>query len=181
MTALFADRYDNLRHAATIAPNGIAVEFGVHSGRTLTVIRQHHKGKVIGFDSFEGLPETWRPGFEQGHFAAGTIPAVDGTVIVVGLFNDTVPKVFAHLDEPLTLVHFDADLYSSTAFTLEAVTPYLGERSIFVFDELVNYPGWQHHEHRAYREWLAAHPNFITREISRVPSHQQVTYEIIRK
>jgi hypothetical protein len=181
MTLTFTDRYDSLRYAASMSPRGTAVEFGVHSGRTLTMIREHFKGSVIGFDSFNGLPETWRPGFEEGHFATTRIPLVANATIVVGLFEQTVPGVFESLTAPITLVHFDADLYSSTAFALEQVTPYLGERCMFVFDEYVNYPGWEQHEHLAFREWREKYPQFITTSVGRVPSHQQAIFEIVRR
>jgi hypothetical protein len=181
MTLTFTDRYENLRYAASGSSQGTALEFGVHSGRTLTVIRDHHTGPVIGFDSFKGLPETWRPGFEEGHFATTRIPYISNAAIVVGLFEETVPSVLESLTAPITLVHFDADLYSSTAFALEHVTPYLGEKCMFIFDEYVNYPGWEEHEHLAFREWRNTYPNFITTSVSRVPSHQQATFEIVRR
>ena len=34
-------------------------EFGVASGRTVTIIAEQTPGPVYGFDSFEGLPESW--------------------------------------------------------------------------------------------------------------------------
>ena len=181
MTLTFADRYENLHHAASISHEGTAVEFGVHSGRTLSVIRERHIGPVLGFDSFKGLPETWRQGFEQGHFATTRIPIVENTSIIVGLFQDTVPGILASITEPITLAHFDADLYSSTSFALEHITPHIGQRCIFIFDEYENYPGWEEHEHLAFQQWQEEHQNFTVSPISRVPSHEQFTFEIVRR
>jgi hypothetical protein len=181
VTAHFDNRHDNLRHACRIADQGVALEFGVHSGRTLEILQDHHDGPVIGFDSFKGLPETWRPGFEKGHFATTRIPVMKNTAVVVGTFEDTLPGVLDYLDRPVTLVHFDADLYSSTKYALDEVAPYLGDRCIFVFDEYFNYPGWEQHERRAFHEWRATHDIFRINKISDVPSHQQVTFEIVRR
>ena len=61
---------DLLRFAIeNISFDGLILEFGVFSGRTVN----HIAGlvgaqKVYGFNSFEGLPEAWRPGFEKGTF-----------------------------------------------------------------------------------------------------------------
>ena len=40
--------------------NGIWIEFGVYNGHSITYISNFTKNIVYGFDSFEGLPETWR-------------------------------------------------------------------------------------------------------------------------
>lgn len=181
MSLTFPDAFANLQHAVSISSEGTAFEFGVFSGRTLSLIREHHRGPVFGFDSFKGLPETWRSGFEKGHFATKDIPVVEGATIVVGLFNKTVPKTLKALEYPITLVHFDADLYSSTAYALKQVTKHLADRCVFVFDEYSNYPGWENHEYRAFMEWQSANPDFEVTQISSVPSHEQATFEVSRK
>jgi hypothetical protein len=38
---------------------GLWLEFGVCSGRTINLISTNTKNKVYGFDSFFGLPENW--------------------------------------------------------------------------------------------------------------------------
>lgn len=132
--------------------NGWAVEFGVYSGYSLNLIAGHMP--VIGFDSFEGLPEDWRPGFPKGTFSAPPIAAPGNAMIVPGLFSDTVPTFpFPELE----LVHIDCDLYSSTVTALEAITPRVSAGTIIVFDE---YEGMNEDgsifddEKRAFNEWL---------------------------
>ena len=47
------------------------LEFGVFEGETMRWWSQHLDtpgARFVGFDSFEGLPEAWRPGFAAGQF-----------------------------------------------------------------------------------------------------------------
>ena len=150
---------ETLAHALSLAPTGgMALEFGVYSGTTLSQIAAARGGTdVFGFDSFEGLPEDWRAGFRAGTFAVEEIPQVDGADLVVGWFSDTLPAFLDAHPGPVDLLHLDADLYSSTATVLELVGPRLRPGSVVVFDEYLNHPGWQDGEHRAWREHVAAH------------------------
>lgn len=135
-------------------PVGWAVEFGVYSGYSLAIIAAHMP--VIGFDSFEGLPEDWRDGFPKGMFDTQGIPfrIPSNAMAVKGWFEDTVPT-FPF--PALGLVHIDCDLYSSTVTALEAVTPYVDIDTILVFDEFHSYPEAAHHEMKAFGEWCAKH------------------------
>ncbi|GLZ52735.1 class I SAM-dependent methyltransferase [Actinomycetospora sp. NBRC 106378] len=149
---------ETLAHALALAPRGgMALEFGVYSGTTLRQIAGDRGGAVFGFDSFEGLPEDWRAGFRAGTFAVDTLPEVDGAELVVGWFSETLPGFLDSHPGPVDLLHLDADLYSSTATVLELVGPRLRSGSVVVFDEYLNHPGWQDGEHRAWREFVAAH------------------------
>ena len=51
-----------------ITLSGYYLEFGVFSGKTINHIAKKIKYNIYGFDSFEGLPEFWREGFEKGTF-----------------------------------------------------------------------------------------------------------------
>ena len=158
-----------------VAPDphgGWAVEFGVYSGYSLSLIAAHMP--VIGFDSFKGLPEDWREGFPKGSFAIPEDgPSVQDILlmgpqrmVVAGWFEDTVPTFpFPHL----SLVHVDCDLYSSTVEVLRAVTPHVGPGTIFVFDEFDNYPGWEEHEAKAWSEWCVRH----NANVSLIAEHDQ--------
>ncbi|WP_051085893.1 class I SAM-dependent methyltransferase [Actinomycetospora chiangmaiensis] len=155
----FPTPHETLAHALSLAPTGgMALEFGVYSGRTLRQIAAARAGSgVYGFDSFEGLPEDWRAGFRAGTFAVEELPTVEGAELVVGWFADTLPAFLAEHPGPVDLLHLDADLYSSTTTVLELVGPRLRPGSVVVFDEYLNHPGWQDGEHRAWREYVAAH------------------------
>ncbi len=152
----FNNSIATLEYALSLAPpDGMALEFGVYRGRTLTVIaeaRKHHQ--VFGFDSFQGLPEDWRSNLPAGTFATEQLPDVAGAELVVGWFNDTLPDFLANHPGPVAFLHLDADLYSSTATVLEHVGPRLLPGSVIVFDEYFNYPGWEQHEHRAWQEFV---------------------------
>lgn len=149
---LRVDPLDTLRDAVRAAPaDGMALEFGVATGATLRVLAEERPGGVFGFDSFAGLPEPWRPGYDAGEFAQEP-PEVAGAELVVGLFADTLPGFLADHPGPVAFLHVDCDLYSSTATVLEHVGARFVEGTVVLFDEYVNYPGWQEHEHRAWCE-----------------------------
>lgn len=137
-----------LQHVLGQRPSGTALEFGVGKGTTIRMIAEVMP--VIRFDSFQGLPEDWRWGYDAGMFACEP-PAIPGVTLVAGLFADTLPG-FDWPDE-IGLVHLDADLYSSTSLALEHVGPRLRPGCYVVFDEYHNYPGHEQHEMRAWREF----------------------------
>lgn len=141
--------HDALKHVLAKRPQGHAVEFGVYKGVTLRMIAEVMP--VTGFDSFEGLPEDWRPGFSKGRFATTTIPQVPNADLVVGMFEDTIPDWTP--PAPLGLVHLDADLYSSTATVLKYLEPHLQPGCWIVFDEFHGYDGCEQHEARAWEEF----------------------------
>jgi hypothetical protein len=153
------NKTDTLRAALACAPQeGLFLEFGVATGSTLKVIvEKAPAGSVHGFDSFEGLPEHWRPGFPAGAFATEQLPSVPGANLVVGWFDDTLPGFLKEYPDPVAFLHLDADLYSSTRTVLEALADRLREGTVILFDEYFNYPGWEEHEHRAWTEFVAEH------------------------
>lgn len=133
---------------------GLALEFGVGDGASLHCISR--KMRTVGFDSFEGLPEDWRPGFNRGMFACDPPPAYPNERLVIGLFEDTLPRLrmVADTNEPLALVHIDCDLYSSTRTVLQFVGPLLRKGTVIVFDEWHGYPEAEKHEQRAWGEYV---------------------------
>ncbi len=150
----FPDKWTLLDHALRVAPqHGLVLEFGVAAGATLSRIAAA-RSPAHGFDSFEGLPEDWRPGYERGRFRRDQRPEVRGAHLHVGWFADTLPVFLARHDGPLAFVHFDADLYSSTATVLSLAEERFKPGTVMLFDEYWNYPGWEQHEHRALTEFL---------------------------
>ena len=146
----------------------VAIEFGVFSGATLRIIRDNFSNEVYGFDSFEGLPETWREGFEEGHFRTNAIPEINGAKLIIGLFQDTLVRFLDKLKNKISVIHMDADLYSSTIYCLNLIGPYLAEKSVIIFDEWHNYDGCEDHEQRAFKEWLALNPDITATKIGSV-------------
>lgn len=139
-------------------PDTLWLEFGVASGYTINTISCFTDDIVYGFDSFEGLPEDWRDGFEKGHFTRfGILPTVNKNVCLIkGLFTDTLPNFLQIHNKKISFIHMDADLYSSTKFVLDTVKEYIDEYCIIVFDELVNYPGFdgEKGELKAFYEFI---------------------------
>jgi predicted O-methyltransferase YrrM len=156
--AVFWHPHDTLRFAVDeVAGHGLALEFGVASGTTLEIIAKSlsEEFRVVGFDTFDGLPEDWRTGYRAGEFKQDAIPDVAGAEIVSGLFEDTLPRFLAECDQPVAFAHLDADLYSSTKTVLDLIGDRLSAGAVLVFDEFFNFHGWQDHEYRAWQEFLA--------------------------
>lgn len=152
----FSHPHATLEYALSLAPRGgMALEFGVYTGTTLTIIATARQGgRVYGFDSFKGLPEHWRAGFAAGTFATETVPEIPGAELVAGWFDEVLPGFMETHPGPVDFLHIDADLYSSAATVLNLVGPHLRQGSVVVFDEFFNYPGWQEHEYRAWTEYV---------------------------
>lgn len=163
-----------LKHAmGQASAKGLILEFGVATGRTIRHIAGLTPRLIHGFDSFEGLPEFWRTGYDRGVFAQDMPAVPDNVRLHKGWFSETLSPFLSATDEPVALLHIDCDLYSSTAFVLDALKDRIVEGTVVVFDEYFNYPGWKQHEHRALREFVA-NTGAQYRFDSYVPSHQQV-------
>lgn len=152
--SLLAHVLDCIKHGDL---DGWAIEFGVGTGTTLEMISSVLP--VIGFDSFMGLPEDWRPGFGKGRFRADPPKGLINATLVAGWFDDTVPDY--DWPDKISLVHFDADLFSSTITCLNAIGPYLEPGCFLVFDEFHgftdDYDGEMPGEQRAFRDYAEAH------------------------
>ena len=134
--------------------DGTMMELGVWQGASFRQIcRLAHPRKVYGFDWFRGLPEDWDyPGSARTGDMDGAIPdCPDNGEFVVGLVGDTLPGFVAN--HPLaSFVHFDMDLYSSTATALRYIKFQPG--AILAFDEIDAHVRNMNGEQKAFREWL---------------------------
>jgi predicted O-methyltransferase YrrM len=134
---------------------GHYLEFGVYRGSSINQIASRVSQDVYGFDSFEGLPERWRDGFDRGHFKVGRLPRVLGNVrLVKGWFEDTLPAFLRDHDGPVAFLHVDCDLYASTKTIFDSLEERIVPGTVIVFDEYFNYPGWRHGEKKAFEEFI---------------------------
>lgn len=178
--------YSVLREVLADNPQGWAIEFGVYSGASLSMIAQ--RMPVIGLDSFEGLPEDWREGFPRGSFTPvddlglprpGTYitPPPMNAMLVQGWFQDSLAVLRERGLPKFGLVHIDCDLYSSTVMALDGIADSIGEGTWIVFDEFHNYPGWEDHEALAWTEFCVKQRVLVDAMIER-PGQQEVAFRI---
>jgi hypothetical protein len=141
------------RVAPKANPNKLWLEFGVHTGQTINYLSRFAQ-IMYGFDSWEGLPEDWQPGFEKGTFSTGGVmPDVEKNVVLIkGMFEDTLPYFLRTTPGQVGLLHIDCDLYSSTKTVLNLLRDRLAHGTVIIFDELVNYNGYENHEFKALNE-----------------------------
>jgi hypothetical protein len=158
--------------------DGLFCEFGVYRGITINIIASKTEATVHGFDSFEGLPEKWREGFDEGTFKMNGLPRVrDNVVLHKGWFDETVPRFAEQHPGPIAFLHMDADLYSSTKTVFDGLGDQIVEGTIIVFDEFLYYPGWQVGEFKAFHE-MVEERRMSFEYIGRVEEGQQVAVRI---
>ncbi len=135
---------------------GLYLEFGVGRGKSIRWIGAEADRTVYGFDTFDGIPEYWN-GNPVGAFAQKKLPKVpDNVQFQIGLFDATLPGFLAEHSAPVSFLHVDCDLYSSTVTIFDALGPRLQPGAIVLFDEYYNFPRWQEHEFKAFQEFVAA-------------------------
>lgn len=130
------------------------IEFGVASGSSFKWwlnFNQSAESNFAGFDTFEGLPESWG-GYKKGEMSF-KIPDItdERAEFYKGLFQATfVPfleKNGNRFTESMTIVYLDADLFSSTIFVLSQVYRFLKKGDLILFDEFCV----PNHEFLAYK------------------------------
>lgn len=140
-----------------ISLDGDYAEFGVFRGNAARLILALMTGerKLHLFDSFEGLPEDWTHAKKAGAFklAEGEVPRFNPkrTTVHKGWFKDTVPGFGQSTTAPLSFIHMDADLYSSTIDVMFNINHLIVPGTIILFDEYAM--GESDDEHRALLEW----------------------------
>ena len=116
-------------------------EFGVASGssfRWWLGKNGNQSSRFYGFDTFQGLPEAFGP-FGKGSMAhkLESFQIIDNRAsFYKGLFQHTlIPFLEKYENGKRKLIHLDADLFSSTLFTLSQLYRYLKAGDILLFDE----------------------------------------------
>jgi hypothetical protein len=134
------------------------IEFGVYRGYSIKCfakLNTNENSVFIGLDSFEGLPENWG-GLEKGIFSTDdlTPETADNRVsFIKGRFQNTWSQLYSQLGSSKIdnlVVHYDADLYSSTLFALSKIES-LQESYFAIFDEFTG------HETRALYNYCQAY------------------------
>lgn len=186
------NRLEHLKHALSkTSTDGEVLEFGVFNGTTINVISNFFKNDIVyGFDSFEGLPETWKMSesniFKTGHFSVKNLPIVNQNVrLVKGWFNDSIPIWLKNnKTENIKFLHIDCDLYSSTSTILNLLNDKISLGTIIVFDDFyywkspLKYKYWNDGEYKALVEWVTAHDRKI--EVISISGYMQCAIRVIR-
>ncbi len=141
----------------SVTVQGLYLEFGVDTGRSINYIANQNKEKKIhGFDSFEGLPEFFYGKNKKNRFSQnGKSPKVKNNVILhKGWFKDSLPEFVKNHNEKIAFLNIDCNLYSSTKTVFDYVGSMIQKDTIIRFDELLNHPSWQNHEYKAFNEFV---------------------------
>ncbi len=154
-----ADRFELLDRAlGEVRLDGLWLEFGVYRGASINHIAERARRPIVGFDSFEGLPQAWTPRIPAGTFTTGRqLPEVRPEVTLVpGWFSETLPGFLASQGpRPVAFLHVDCDLYSSTRTILSALGDRVRTGTVVVFDEFCGL--FPEDEERAWREFRRRH------------------------
>lgn len=174
------------RHGA--AGVGDYLEFGVFVGTSLgcmdRALKAHDMTEVrmFGFDSFEGLPDEARtddeglwgePGRWSSDLDNTTAnlrrQGVDlsRTILVPGWFEDTLTPDLRrrHKIEHAGVLMIDCDLYTSAKRALDFCAPLIHGEAIVFLDDWEDVGDRDLGEKRAFREFLADHPQFAARDL----------------
>lgn len=150
--------FDFILNKYELSKEILYLEFGVYFGRSFKWWLENNKNensRFHGFDTFEGLPESWDV-YQKGDMTtSGKIPEYDDKRYKFhkGLFQETLPNVISEIDKSKRFViNLDADLYSSTMYVLTSLAPYLKKGDIIIFDEF----GVPTHEFKAYLEFTSS-------------------------
>lgn len=132
------------------------LEFGVYKGKSLEYFARlfPHPSRLVGFDSFQGLSESWSfTSMPQGHFQTSPPRMPRNCGLIIGWVDDTLQDFVDRTDlTDVVLVHLDLDLYRPTLFVLRTLRNHLSPGCYVLFDNYLSYPGWQKGEHLALQD-----------------------------
>lgn len=157
------------------------LELGVWKGESIkfwATLNPHPESRLFGFDSFEGLPETWTDASKLGAFSThGQVPSLNDHRVqfVKGLFQSSL-RLFLKTFTPRNrlIVHIDSDLYSSALFALTTLDELLIPDSVVMFDEFYDlrneFDAWCDYSRAFYRK---------ARGLAFTPEYAQVALRIL--
>ncbi len=169
-------------------------EFGVANGYTMTsayfISRMYmnlKNMKFVGFDSFEGLPDTEsqfdkHPKWKKGDYAFGVDTVKDNLVaggmpesdfiLVPGYFDVSLSDENAsiHNIKNVAYVHIDCDYYTSAKTALDFIKPYLLDGAILDFDDYFAYASDNKGEPLALKQWVEENDDIEVRHFSQYGS-----------
>ena len=136
------------------------LEFGVMRGKTFLIWSKNNHNpdsRLVGFDTFTGLPEDWG-NVKKGTFSAeGQLPEVNDerAAFCVGLIQDTLPGYIRQIDKrKKKIIHIDVDLYNASLITLIHLQPLLQNGDVIIFDDFFTLTKGDH-EFRAFMDFLS--------------------------
>ena len=146
--------YDAFKIGIEASPkSGLVLEFGVRFGTSIKQIAKLTSTKVHGFDSFQGLPESWYNEPKGAYTTKGIIPKLPKNVCLhMGWFNETIPKFLKKNKEYIRLINIDCDLYSSTNTVLNLLAKKIVSGSIIIFDEYLVNENWREDEFKSFQK-----------------------------
>jgi hypothetical protein len=173
---------------------GLVLEFGTATGRTLNQFAYWLPHKTVyGFDSWQGLPEKFND-LPAGHFAQELPTVMANCELVQGWFGlrptqdqssiaeQTACNFANSHNEPIALLHLDADLYSSTKTVLDAFAKHIVPGTVILFNEYWNHPTWKKHEFKAWQEHVAKFQGTLFKDyeyIGYAGDHQEVAIRVL--
>ena len=146
---------------------GVFLEFGVASGKSINYIASMVNKEIHGFDSFEGFPDDgiipkpkaptekwagvkWFVG-KQKH----KVPQVKHNVILhSGWFENTLPEFLRESSDKTAFIHIDCDIYSSTKTIFDNLAERIVPGTIIIFDEYFGYYEWRQNEYKVFQEYV---------------------------
>ena len=138
--------------------DGMVLEFGVWFGTSIRQIASLVKQDVHGFDSFEGLPESWHDNPAGSYSTKGVMPSVpQNATLHDGWFEETLPEFVKKHPEPIRFMNIDCDIYSSTKTVLELFAQQIIPGTVIVFDEYIGNERWREDEFKAFQEAVLKH------------------------
>ena len=138
--------------------DGLVLEFGVRFGTSIRQIASLVKQDVHGFDSFEGLPESWHDNPAGSYSTKGVMPSVpQNATLHDGWFEETLPEFVKKHPEPVRFMNIDCDIYSSTKTVLDLFAQQIIPGTVIVFDEYIGNERWREDEFKAFQEAVLKH------------------------
>jgi len=98
----------------------------------------------------------WNENEKMGSYSTeGHLPKVRGnTTLVRDWFNKTLSKFINSNPLPVSFLHVDCDIYSSTKDVLNPLADSHVPGTIIQFDDFFWYQGYQNHESKALNEFM---------------------------
>lgn len=162
------------------------LEFGVFRGRSINITRAilNESFRVVGFDTFQGLPEQWG-GFKKGSFDIGGVgpPTLPNIQLRKGLIKDGLSEwVLTHPHVDLAGVNIDCDLYRGALQALFLLHGYFRPGTLIHFHEIFPRKGTRPtDEGRALETYLRACPGTVFELLPIRTNFAQPAIFIVRK